>query len=155
LFGEFSISSAWNRIDRAGTTSQMHVKHENGVSGLLELSTHFSWNHPVDSLSVNCEREMLTIQYPLLVKGFQKPGRFFNIPAERLLHQSTTTREYFSTGNMVMPVMELNTLVLQGFYRELEVFINLVENGMGDTPNDLIKLKAVYRILDNLKKLST
>jgi virulence factor len=152
LFGNFTMNSFTNKKDGKGITTQMHVTHSNQVFGLIQLSTHFSWNDPMDHLSVNCEHELINITYPLTINGIQKPKRFLNIPAERLLQQPITTREYFSTGHLIVPVMELNTLVLQGFYDEIKSFIELVETGTSPQPkNDLPGLRNIYEIMEILK----
>jgi virulence factor len=154
LFGEFDIASAAHRKDGKGITSQLHVEHNNGISGLLELSTHFSWNDPMDQITINCVKEQIGVQYPLSVRGQQRPRRLLNIPAERLFSQPVITKEYFSAGRLIVPALELNTLFLQGFYHELESFVNAVESGDSTGSNDLIGLIPVYRILDQLRALS-
>jgi virulence factor len=154
IFGDFKPAHFAQKKDSEGITIQLHADHQNQVSGMIELSTHFSWNSPRDLMSVNCSRELLTIEYPMLVKGLQKPNRLFNLPTERLLHQSSVSKEYFSAAGLVLPVLELNTLVLQGFYGELEYFIRLVEDagGPADQPNDLIRLRNIYALIETWKK---
>jgi virulence factor len=153
LFGEFAILSSSQQKYDHGITVQLHIKHSSGVSGLLELSTHGSWSDPVDSMSIQCVDEILEVKYPVLVEGRLKPKRIFNIPSERFLNQPVSSKKYFSINNLVLPVFELNTLILQGFYDELRVFIEMVENGNREgLRNDLIGLRPVYRILDELKK---
>jgi len=153
LFGNFELNSFSTKKDKKGVTAQLHINHQQGISGLIELSTHFSWNAPDDCLSVNCDNESLIIQYPVLVKGEQKPKRLLNMPSERILHQPLVSREYFSTHNLIAPVMELNTLVLQGFYDEINTFLQITENNILDqSANDLEGLIAVYQIIEKLKK---
>ncbi len=153
LFGECKLNSFSNKKDHKGITVQLHVTHHNGISGLLELSTHFSWNSPTDNITINCDQELLHIQYPALVKGEQKPKRVFNLPTERLLNEPVVTKEYYSIHNLIMPVMELNTLVVQGFYDEIRAFIKLAESDVsGRAENDLPELLAVYKIIEELKR---
>ncbi len=154
LFGEYRLKSFSSVTNEWGLAIQMHIEHTNGISGLADFSTQHSWNSPLEMLSVNTHSEDLTIQYPLLVSGKQKPGRYFNIPAERILGQPVITKEYFSTGNFISPVHELNTLVLQGFYHEIETFIELVENPRSNKTNrnDLAGLMNVYSVIEQLRK---
>ncbi|MEO5683685.1 MAG: Gfo/Idh/MocA family oxidoreductase [Chitinophagaceae bacterium] len=155
LFGDFTILSHTFQNDRQGITLQLHVKHLNGIAGMIELSTHYSWNDPLENISIQCTDELLTVKYPMELRGMQKPRRVMNIPAERIYQQPVVIKQYFSVSNMIIPAAELNTLVLQGFYKELETFIRVVESidyrGSG---NDLPGLFPVYKILDQLNQLT-
>jgi virulence factor len=153
LFGDFSILSCSHKKDIQGITIQMHVKHSNEISGLIELSTHYSWNDPIDSLSIQYADELLEVKYPVSVGGRLKPKRILNLPSERFFRKPIISKLYFSINNLVIPSFDLNTLVLQGFYDELRTFVNIVENGKPEGyKNDLIGLIPVFKILDELKK---
>jgi virulence factor len=153
LFGEFSVLSSSHQKYDNGISMQLHVKHSKGISGLIELSTQNSWNDPVDSLSIQCTDELLEVRYPVLIEGTLKPRRILNLPVERVLHKPIIIKKYFSVNNLIIPSFDLNTLVLQGFYDELLAFITIVENGKhAGYENDLIKMRSVYRILDELKE---
>lgn len=149
LFGHGTVKSYSVMQDGPGMTVHLHLLHENNVSGLIECSTQHSWNTPTDLLSIDGKKEHLTVQYPFLVEGEIKPTRLANIPSERILNQPTVKHQYFSANNFILPVQELNTIFLQGFYSELEAFINIVE-GKNNTENknDLPGLIELYKIFD-------
>jgi hypothetical protein len=106
----------------------------------------------VDFLSVQCTDELLEINYPLLIEGRLKPRRVLNIPSERLFRKPLIIKKYFSANNLVIPSLDLNTLVLQGFYDELRVFVDIVEKGgWSGSANDLVGMRPLFRILDELK----
>jgi virulence factor len=151
LFGEFSIVSSSHQKYNDGITTQMHVIHANGISGLIELSTNYSWTDPVDSLSIHNMEELLEVNYPVSIEGYLKPGRVMHLPTERIMDKPQISRKYFSINNLVIPAFNLNTLVLQGFYGEIRSFILLVENGR-KSENDLVGMQSLYRILDELKE---
>lgn len=155
LFGAYTLQSFSSNKDNEGITIQLHITHQRNISGLIELSTHFSWNMSEDVMQVNCSSESLTVQYPVLVEGIQKPGRILNIPTERLLQQPVVRKTYFSAGGLLIPAIDMNTLQLQGFYHELEAFIQLVE-GMPNTgklvKNDLPGLVSVYKLIDEIRR---
>jgi len=150
LFGDFSIVSSSHQKYNDGITTQMHVIHSNGITGMMELSTHNSWTEPVDSLSIQTMDELLEVNYPISVEGRLKPVRVMHLPTERIMHKPSTSRKYFSINNLVIPSFNLNTLVLQGFYGEIRSFILQVENGR-KSENDLAGMQSLYRILDELK----
>jgi virulence factor len=155
LFGPYTLKSFSSNKDNKGISIQLHVTHELNVSGLIELSTHFSWNMPEDILQINGANEALTVQYPILVEGIQKPGRILNIPTERVLQQPVVRKTYFSAGNLLIPAIDMNTLQLQGFYHELEAFIQLVEGmpGAGKlVRNDLPGLVSVYKVIEEIRR---
>ena len=152
LFGDLNTNSSFISKDKTGVTIQLHAMHNNNVSGLIELSTNFSWTNPTDRLMVNCANELLSIQYPTLVEGELKPKRILNLPSERLMNQSVVNKKYFSTSNFIVPAIELNSLVLQGFYNEIETFIGLVEKtNSSSARNDLSGLKNLYEVIEKLK----
>lgn len=152
LFGPGTIKSSSTLKDSAGITVQLHLLHNNNISGLIECSTHHSWNTPLDTLSIDCRKEYLAVQYPLLVEGEQKPSRVMNIPAERILNQAIVKNQYYSAKNLILPVQELNTVYLQGFYSELETFINIVEGkDNSSVKNDLPGLAQLYKIFEGLQ----
>lgn len=155
LFGDLRILSTTVQKDREGISLQLHVQHTGGIAGMIELSTHGSWNEPVESMRIECAEESLTVQYPTKVEAVQKPSRILNIPAERLYRHPVITKNYFSASRLIVPAFDLNTLVLQGFCRELETFISIVESGKPTAAaNDLIGLMPVYKILEELQKIA-
>ena len=152
LFGPGTLRSFSRNQDDKGITLQLHLTHAGGCSGLLHLSTHYVWNPPLERLTVNTGHESLSIQYPISVSGKQLPARFMNIPAERLLNQSLTTKEYFSGIPTLIPALETNTLYSQGFYAEIEDFVTRVEHpgARPDDGNDLGPLISTYELLESL-----
>jgi len=151
LFGDFSILSSTHQKYDGGISTQMHVKHTNGITGLIELSTHYTWTDPLDLLSIHCLNELLEVNYPTLIEGKLKPKRILNLPTERIIGKPLITKRYFAINNLVLPSFELNTLVLQGFYDEVRTFIRLVEDGH-HSENDLPGLVSLYKILDELNE---
>lgn len=165
LFGPPQLRSFTRQADNKGITLQLHLTHPGGISGLLHLSTHYTWNPPLECLTVSIKDESLTIQYPLSVTGKQMPFRILNTPTERLMRQAVTTKEYFSGTPTIVPAWETNTLFTQGFLPEIEDFVTLVENsGPGPHPgtaaganapragetNDLGSLICIYELFEAL-----
>jgi virulence factor len=152
LFGDPKLESVSKHQDDKGITFQLHLTHPGGCSGLLHLSTHYSWNPPLESLTVNIPGESLTLQYPTSVTGKQLPFRVMNIPTERLMNQALTTKEYYSGIPTLTPALEHNPLLVQGFLPEIEHFVSLVENpgtAKGEA-NDLGSLLSIYELFQSL-----
>ena len=152
LFGDPKTESVSKHQDDKGITFQLHLTHPGGCSGLLHLSTHYSWNPPLECLTVNTPGESLILQYPTSVIGKQLPFRIMNIPTERLMNQTLTTKEYYSGIPTLTPASEFNTLLVQGFLTEIEDFVSFVENpGMAKgEANDLGSLLSIYELFQSL-----
>ncbi len=85
------------------------------------------------------------------------PFRVMNIPTERLMNRTLTTKEYWSGIPTLTPALETNTLYTQGFLSEIEDFIVRVENpGQDPDPgnsadnNDLASLFSIYELFHTL-----
>lgn len=152
LFGDIQLNSFQTINYNDATTIQMHVSH-NTISGLIELSTHGSWNDCKDEIQLNCASEILDIAYPFSIKSKKIPKRILGLPTERILKKADTTQKLFNATNLLLPVAETNTLTLQGFYGELKNFFDLVEDDDGAkvNKNDLPSLDNVYEIIEKLK----
>jgi virulence factor len=163
LFGDPKSMSVSKHQDDKGITFQLHLKHSNGCSGLVHLSTHSSWNPPLECLTFNTNNETFTLQYPASVTGKKLPFRPMNIPTERLMNQSPTLKEYYNGAPTLTPALETNTLHVQGFLSEIERFVTLVEatpaagsvttrtrEGQDDA-NDLPSLFSIYELFEALR----
>lgn len=157
LFGAPRLESYSKHHDDQGITVQLHLQHSGGCSGLLHLSTHYTWNPPLESLTIYGPDESLTLQYPTSVTGQQMPSRIMNIPAERLMNRPLVTREYWSGIPTLTPAMETTTWYTQGFLEEIEDFVTRVEDPRA-TPvnraddNDLASLLPIYELFQSLAR---
>jgi len=154
LFGNFELLSSLRKKTKSGIVYHLHVSHNNGISGLVELSTSGSWNHPLDELIVDCQSESVSINYPISVSAISKPKRIMNIPSERVLKKPLIAKTYFSTGNLIVPAADLNTFMLQGFFQELHTFLMITEGKPEKKMigNDLEQLINIYQVMDQLRK---
>ncbi|HVS96256.1 MAG TPA: Gfo/Idh/MocA family oxidoreductase [Puia sp.] len=153
LFGDLRLESFSSHSHPTGTTLQAHVTHDGGCSGLLELSTGGSWNAAVEKLSVHTPKEALDAEYPASVRGVPAPGRLLNLPTERLLNQAPVSRTYYSGCPSLIPALEYNPLVAQGFYHEIEAFLSLTEGKDARVcRNDLPSLVHTYELIGQFKR---
>jgi virulence factor len=152
LFGDPKLESVSKHQDDKSITFQLHLTHPGGCSGLVHLSTNYSWHPPLEHLTVNTPGESLTLQYPTSVTGKQLPFRIMNIPTERLMNQALTTKEYYSGIPTLTPALEFNTLLVQGFLPEIEHFVSLVENpgARKGEASDLSSLLSIYELFQSL-----
>ncbi|MBC7848728.1 MAG: Gfo/Idh/MocA family oxidoreductase [Chitinophagaceae bacterium] len=154
-FGSFKILSATKHPDDQGVTYQLHVQHNNNLSGLLDLSTKGSWNDPIEEMIVDCTNEQLELRYPLSVTGTRKPTRILNMPTERVLQKPVVLNKYFTVSNLIVPAADQNSFFVQGFYGELLHFLQLTSgtNSGEHLRNDLPGLSNIYGIMEEMRKL--
>ncbi|HXD77986.1 MAG TPA: Gfo/Idh/MocA family oxidoreductase [Puia sp.] len=156
LFGPAQLLSCCRQQDKRGITVQLHLGHAGGASGLLHLSTRYTWNPPLECLTVSAGNESLDIRYPVSVTGTQMPLRILHAPAERLTGQRGAVKEYFSGVPTMVPALETNTLYTQGFLPEIEDFVTRIErpaSASGES-NDLLSLLTVYELIDKIGEAS-
>ncbi|MBO9203298.1 MULTISPECIES: Gfo/Idh/MocA family protein [Niastella] len=134
-----------------GVTYQLLVQHTNGVQGMVELSTQYSWNDALETMEVNGARGLVQIQYPNGLSVWEKPMRILGMPAEKIMQRPTIQKVYLNNRDFI-PAEANNSLVVQGFYPEIKHFLHLVENNKKDERGQLSSLVNTYELLEQLKK---
>lgn len=135
-----------------GVTFQLLIKHANGVQGMAELSTQYSWNEAFETMEINTASGIVQIQYPNVLSVLEKPARIMGIPAEKILQRPAIQKIYLNNREFI-PVAANNSLVVQGFYTEIKHFLYLAENNKKDERGELRSLVGTYDLLEQLKKL--
>jgi virulence factor len=136
---------------RGSVTFMLLVLHTSGTSGVVELSTDYNWNQVQESLILNTRQEVLEAHYPYRLVAAKKSGRIGTIPLEKITRPAEAlTVLYDSTG--FLPVLENNTLWAQGFYQELETFVNLVEGKKAANVSTPASLLATYQLIEVLQQ---
>ena len=118
-------------------------------TGMVELSTNYSWKETVDSMEINLENETLHINYPDHLTGDQKQGSFAGIPIEKVIHQPGIRKIYFDNKGF-SSMLETHNLAILGYYPELKHFVSLVEGKRNDDYGRLETLVGTYDLLDKL-----
>jgi len=154
LFGPAKSSDI--RLTRSGplTTAYVHLEHTGGASGTIQLSTHHSWSTPTESLEINTEKELFEAHYPFRLTGTIKPATIAGIPLEKLLNRPVIKKIYLDNQG-TLPVASSNSLVSQGFWGEIEHFVQQVEEGKKTAAGSLDSLLNTYEILDKLNHTLT
>jgi len=148
VFGTPVMEHVAIQKNSAGMTCFITLSH-GAIRGSIELSTHYSWQHPVDEIVVNTKSKIITARYPGHVSAIVKPARVFNIPLEKVFPRPQQKEIYLE--NTFIPSADMNSLHLQGFYPQLKYFAGSVENNRRGKLSSLESLLPVYEILDRLK----
>lgn len=149
LFGEVSSLQVQKITGAAGITYQLLIKHTNGLQGMMELSTGYTWNGAFETLEINSANQIVYANYPNQLKTIEKPGTIFKVPAEKIVAGPSVEKVYFNNNGFI-PGASNNSLVVQGFYPEVKHFLALAESGKNDQWGNIGSLYSAYTILDQL-----
>lgn len=147
LFGQPEILACQHLSDGSYLLMLRHPQ----IVGTLELSTSYSWSAAEESLKV-CTRSglyRLTKMEELIFTP--SPSTIANIPIEKLRPHDKSV-DYLYQCNNFTPILANNPIYSQGYFNELAVFVDSVENDNGCTASSLETIKDTYRLMDSLEK---
>ncbi|HTB51491.1 MAG TPA: Gfo/Idh/MocA family oxidoreductase [Ferruginibacter sp.] len=146
LFGKFTVAS----VQRAKKDSIfIHLLHD-GFIGSIELSTDYSWKSAEESLIVNTDKGVYSMQNLETLTFKKKPGTLFSVPLEKIKKVTEETTTLFSRNNF-NPVMENNQLFTAGYYNELKNFISISEKGKTKNLSSLTDMVLTYDLITQIK----
>lgn len=127
LFGKAEICCLKHIQGRNGITLLLTLSHKD-ITGVLELSTAYSWQNAREILTVNTERGIYEQEQMETLTFTPKHGFVFGVPLEKVSRRTTITEVLFSRNNFVPTVMN-NQLYTQGYLDEIRNFVEIVEKG--------------------------
>lgn len=151
LFGRPQVKG-FTRIVKSGggVTVQMLLEHH-GVSGVVELSTNYSWRHPVEQLSVNTSEGVYKMDGLDSLSFSRHGGAFMNMPLEKVFG-GAVVEKYLYLRDRFNPVLSSNQVYSNGFYDEIKTFVTLVEKHKGKNLSPFSSLRDTYRLLENVRR---
>jgi len=151
LFGKAQAVSV-QKIIRNNTcfTYLIHLKHENGITGSLELSTDYSWTGACEQIIVNTAKNIYHSTDISSLSKTRKPAVIAGIPLEKVKSFNPVTEQLYSQNNF-LPVREHNQLFSAGFYGEIETFLNLCEGRKAQNNTSLEQLTDTYQLIEDIR----
>lgn len=146
LFGE---TKAVSTLKSNGTT-QVLVQHQSGVNGVLELSTDYTWDGATEELTVNTPSGIFEAKNSFELSFTPKSKVVMGIPLEKVLKQAQT-KTMFISNNGFVPISEFNALNLQGYFDEINTFVEGVEKGSCSNQSTLKSLVPTFELINKLK----
>jgi len=147
LFGKAEIISFVKTKEEKGSlTILLQVKHDN-IIGTIEVSTAYSWTQPFEELLVNTKNGVYEMKNHQSLIFSPKPQTILSIPLEKIL-SCTPERQVLFDGNSFLPIAKNNQLVSQGYFGEIDEFINLCENKVRKNSSSLESLVDTYQVLE-------
>ena len=151
LFGKAEIRSCEYIQVRNGVTLLLTLRHE-AITGILELSTAYSWQNAIETLTVNTERGIYELSQMETLTFTPKPGQVFGIPLEKVTRRSAITETLLSRNNFV-PTTVNNQIYTQGYFDEIKAFVAAVQKGSPFAPyNGFHSMYNTYTLIDAINK---
>lgn len=145
LFGKAEIVG----IEHANGTILLMLRHKD-ISGIVELSTDYTWTAAVESLCVNTVHGTYETRQMESLTFRPKGGAILGIPREKIFAEQPKTIDLLCRNNFV-PTLANNQIHTQGYFSEIKAFVDAVEGKRYDIRSSLAELKDTYRILEKIK----
>jgi len=144
LFGKAQIIG----LERKESTMMLILRHET-ASGVVELSTDYTWTAATESLTVNTAKGTYETSQMETLTFRPKSGTILGIPREKVFAQHPTTIDLLHRNNFV-PTMANNQVYTQGYFNEIKAFIDTVEGKGNAIKSSLENLKETYCIIETI-----
>ena len=120
------------------------------IVGTLELSTAYSWSDAEESFKVCTTRGIYHLSQMDELTFVAHSSTFFGLPIEKV-HSRNKTVEYLYARNNYIPTFPNNQIYSQGYFNELQNFVDAVEGHKDSVDSSLQSLRDVYALLENIK----
>ena len=117
------------------------------IVGTLELSTAYTWTSAEESLKVCTSKGIYRLSQMEKLTFEPKPSSIFGIPIEKI-RPCNKTVEYIYTRNNFTPVLPNNQIYSQGYFEELQTFVEAVEGHKSSIVSTLDTIKNTYLLIE-------
>ena len=125
--------------------------HHPKISGMLELSTRYTWTDAEESLKICTDAGIYRLTQMEELTFTATPSSLLGIPLDKVLPRHKKV-EYLCSRNNFTPVLANNQVVSQGFFHEIEAFVRAVEEQRSDLPAALASVRETYVLLEEIRK---
>lgn len=145
LFGKGNLKA----VSRSAGTIHLMLDHE-GVSGMLELSTDYAWSSASEDLTVVCHGGVYRMRQMEQLSFEPRQKNFMGVPLEKVLPLRHETLQLLSRNNFT-PTLPNNQVYSQGFYNEIEAFVEAVEGRKSTILTHPEALLPTYELIESIK----
>ncbi|MBQ7042923.1 MAG: Gfo/Idh/MocA family oxidoreductase [Muribaculaceae bacterium] len=148
LFGESSIVAC----EKVSKGSYILMLKHGSIVGTLELSSDYSWDSAIETLSVCTQRGVYNLSQMEELTYIPKQRSICGIPIEKVVKRNSTI-EYLFHHNNFSPIIVNNQIYTQGFYDEIKSFVDLVGNSSKGKKSfsDFSSILNTYEIITSIK----
>ena len=148
LFGEGQVKSAVNVENH----TLMLILEHHCATGILELSTGYSWSDAKEHWTINTDRGVYEMDQFDNLTFRHKSKIIMGIPMEKVFPCGKTTVSLFERNNFV-PLQVNNQIVSQGYYDTIKGFVDAVEGKKTCALSSLEHLTHTYSLIENIRTL--
>lgn len=146
LFGRAEVLCVEKAKD---ATYFVTLKHKD-IVGILELSTAYTWANAKEEIHINTEHGVYQLSQMEELTYAPKKGVFLGVPTEKVLHGTSSVITLFSRNNFT-PTRVNNQIVTQGYYDEINSFIDGVEQHEANRSYSLASMLNTYELIDAIQ----
>ncbi len=147
LFGRAKIKTAEAICGNDGGQTLFLVLGHQDVTGMLELSTDYSWRDAQELLSISTDKGEYILDRMDRLDFFPRHSSLLGIPLEKVFQNNTTIVNLYGRNSFV-PTVGNNQIVSQGFFSEIQAFADMVEGRREDNhTSGLESVKHLYSLM--------
>ncbi len=150
LFGEAKIKGIDNIKNKDGGITIMLILQHCEITGILELSTAYTWTDACESITVNTAAGTYSLKQMEELTFSPKCRAILGVPTEKFMHRHSSYVK-LSARNNFSPVMANNQIYTQGYFNEIKNFVDLVECKCSGCRSSLQSLKATYALIKDIR----
>ena len=147
LFGKPEII-ACRQIAPASYILMLRHPH---IFGTLELSTAYTWTSAEEYLKVCTTKGIYRLSQMEELTFEPKPSTILGIPIEKI-YKYNKIMEHLYASNHFTPTLPNNQIYSQGYFSEIQAFVDAVEGRQNHVFTDLQSVRAVYDAIVEIKE---
>jgi virulence factor len=137
------------KVQKSTGTWLVQVSHETGVIGQLNLSIDHDWTSASEEIIVNTKTaSYISKDINSLVRK-KHAKRVLGIPMEKVLKNPVVEEQLLKVNGFV-PMAENNSLSVQGYAEEIDVFLKLSSGRKATNHSGLQTSKLIFELLEKL-----
>ncbi len=151
LFGNAKIiGNRRVKSGNGGVTFFMILQHEK-ITGVVELSTAYSWSSAEEVLSVNTHKGTFILNQMEELGCHSKMGAICGIPIEKVSPKNNVYFRLYERNNFV-PSLVNNQIYSQGYFNEIKTFLDANERN-GNNRSSIRDMFPTYHLIEALGRI--
>lgn len=148
LFGKPEIIAC----RQVGAASYLLMLQHPQAVGTLELSTAHSWATAAQTLKVCTTRAVYRLSPSEELTCEPIPMHICGVPIDKIRSRNSRLA-HLCKPNLFLPVLTNNPIYRQGYFGEINTFLNAVEGCNKHTPTDFEAITDTYQLIEELRNL--
>ena len=123
------------------------------IVGTLELSTSYTWVAAAETLKVCTKSGIYHLSQMEELTFTPTSSTVFGIPVEKL-HTHHETKEILCQRNNFTPISANNQIYSQGYFNEIDNFVDAAEGRNHVIPTDIMTIRETYQLINEIQRCS-